>query len=740
MAKSLTKSRLLMLLVVLELGGGCGDEGGSSGSPTTGGEPETIGGTAGTSVPSMGGGNTGGHEASSGATGGAGSGATPAAAGGAASGGLGTGAAATGAVTAGGTVTGGAAPGGAVIGGATTGGTVTGGIAMGGMMTGGVTTGGTGTGGVATGGTATGGAASAGTMIGGATTGGAPPGCDPGTTETQWATDCPTAPYAHCVSGSWVAPGAETGAPLRLETAHFALYWPDGTNLNVADGESAAETLETIWDTYFGSPMFFPEPYCNSATKYKAAVHFDNDFPLWGGGWGNGYMGMWIGPGAARDHWGLAHEFMHGVQSTTSGLRRSGGQDYDGWLYESHANFSPHQLAEYHDDVHCSEMSINAPHLYLGSTRDRYCNWQFMEYLKDRYCYRAVNDIWTASPASNDPFVNIRETRGWSQSELNDFLGDWAMHNVTFDYQESAAAMRSTYGPITNTSRPERRLRVTRLEALDDSFADNRRFVSPYYWAPQRFGYNVVRLFPEVGAKEVTVTFRGVTQSGTSSDWRWGFVATDTNLTTARYGALQQGADGQATFCMGADEMLWLVVMATPAQHQQIYWDQFYDTIYRYPYMVQVDGAWPEGFRDGARDACPSGTTRHSNGRGCAPASTPSSVFVGPHAQVLGGTVSGDARIEDQAMVLSGTVSGGTVGALTVVERFAVSDSAVVQTTFYPPSVFEGTAATGSVRLLGDIEYRANRTSGSFTGFVDATTSPRSIDEVTMPPPYSWRP
>ncbi len=75
-----------------------------------------------------------------------------------------------------------------------------------------------------------------------------------------------------------------------------------------------------------------------------------------------------------------------------------------GWIYESHANFMPHQLDEYRGDVHCSELSVNAPHLYLGSTRDRYCNWQFMEFLKDKHCYSAVNEIWTSSP-SNDPFL-----------------------------------------------------------------------------------------------------------------------------------------------------------------------------------------------------------------------------------------------------------------------------------------------------------------------------------------------
>jgi hypothetical protein len=74
----------------------------------------------------------------------------------------------------------------------------------------------------------------------------------------------------------------------------------------------------------------------------------------------------------------------------------------------------------------------------------------------------------------------------------------------------------------------------------------------------------------------------------------------------------------------------------------------------------------------------------------------------------LGGNVSGDARIEDQAVILDGaTVSGGTVGALTILNRFSVSGSATVQTTFYPPGFFEsGQGASGTARLYGDVEYR----------------------------------
>jgi len=338
-----------------------------------------------------------------------------------------------------------------------------------------------------------------------------------------------------------------------------------------------------------------------------------------------------------------------------------------GWIYESHANWHAHQLPEYRDDVHCSEMLPNAPHLYLGSTRDRYCNWQFMEFLKDKYCYSAVNAIWTGK-ATADPFTAIMNAEGWTVAQLNDFFGEWAMHNVTWDYQDPApsstaganqgALFRSKYGIVTDTSKSERRLRLTQLEPLE---LENRRFVVPTLQAPQRWGYDIVRLVPDSGATSVTVTFRGVLQAAANTDFRWGIVATDAGITKPRYSALQKGTDGELELCVGAGESLFLVVMATPSAMQQIVWDQLYPSVYRYPYLVGLKNAWPEGYQGGMQAACPSGTERVTNGGGCGPANLPTSVYVGPFAQVLGGTVSGNARIDDHAVILSGTVSGGTV-------------------------------------------------------------------------------
>jgi hypothetical protein len=590
--------------------------------------------------------------------------------------------------------------------------------------------------------------------------------CDPGSTATTWATGCATtAPAsAQCVAGTWTDPGSTTNDPLVCQSAHFAVHAPSGT-ITAAQCTAATDELENvIWPMRFGSPMFEPEPFCKSATKSKVSIVIHSDYGLTGGCWGQNLPGMWIGPGATADHWGLAHEFTHSWQCSAGTGLTCPNSNTCGWIFESHANWSAQQLPEYHaSNVHCSEMLANMPHLYLGSTRDRYCNWQFMEYLKDKYCYQAVNDIWLANPKGSDPFSNMMTTRGWTVSQLNDFFGDWAMHNVTWDYQDplpestaggnQGALYREDYGIATDASHTERRLRLAALEPLDASYATNRRFVSPFYWAPQRWGYNLVRLYADPGASAVTVTFRGVLQSAADPDFRWGLVATDAAVTTPRYSALQRGTDGQLTFCVNPGESLFLVVVATPATQQTIVWDQAYPTIYRNPYMLQLGDAWPQGFQNGTRDACPAGLSRVANGGGCGPAGLASSVYVGPYAAVLAGaTVTGSARIEDHATVVSGTVSGGTVGALTLVgsttapnnnNPFSISGSAKAQATFYPLGFFEsGQSISGSAALFGDIEFRGQgftETTGSYYGYVDNTIAAETIDDLTVAPPYVWR-
>jgi hypothetical protein len=577
---------------------------------------------------------------------------------------------------------------------------------------------------------------------------------DQGSTLTTWApagaTEKPTV-----TPGTWRAGGPnpeQSNFRLVKESAHFAFYSDEA--VSDADLTLAANTLEnTVWENLFNSNLLMPEPFFNKTDKIKPAIHIHSDWGLTGGAWVDNqralHLGMWIAPAALKDHWGLTHEFTHGWQSWAG--NNGGLECYQsntcGWLFESHANFTPHQLPEYRGNAHCSEMLPNAPHLYLGSTRDRYCNWQFMEFLKDKHGPGAVTQIWTTSGA--DPLTNIQKSRGWTLPQLNDFIGDWAMHNVVWDYQATPDTFRNTYGNITLTDRAERLHRLMPLEALDGNWATNRRFASPFYGAPQRFGYNVARLYPQNGASTVTVKFRGVNQAGSDADFRWGLVATNTQFTSARYSAMQKGLDGDLSFKVNAGEPLFLVVSATPSVFKTVVWDQAYETIWRYPYMVELANAWPQGFQNGQRDACPSGTARHPNGGGCAPTSTPTTVYVGPYATILpGGSASGTARIEDQAVISRGSVSGGTVGGLSVIGSgntvFTVSGSAQVRTTFYPLGFFEtGQGASGTLDLHGDVEYRGaglNLSSGNRSGFVEAGSTVGSATDINTKTTLTWRP
>ena len=115
---------------------------------------------------------------------------------------------------------------------------------------------------------------------------------------------------AACTAGTWVARSNEAGMPpVRYETAHFAFRW-NGDGVASADVRAAGEHLEMVWDTFINR-LQFPEPSCNSTTKYKASLHLDPGFGLSGGVTGSGGMGMWMAPGGLRDHWGLAHELTH---------------------------------------------------------------------------------------------------------------------------------------------------------------------------------------------------------------------------------------------------------------------------------------------------------------------------------------------------------------------------------------------------------------------------------------------
>ncbi|WP_304039157.1 DUF6055 domain-containing protein [Fibrobacter succinogenes] len=622
---------------------------------------------------------------------------------------------------------------------------------------------------------------------------------------------------------NWIPQCESNGFTLIRSSEHFEVCKKptsdDGKANNVAiptsDAEGVLQSLEKVYSFYIDS-LGWMLPFPKSPDrKLKSNIYvFDNSVmaALYGGqdyvkGLNNEFgPGMWIGVGSLKDYWGTSHEFAHGLQGVAGWM---GNNSHSGWFAESHANWMAHQYNP--NDAHCSEYLINYPYLYYGSTRDRYCNWQFLEHLKEEFGggYKGaheVNRIWMESIRDGEdgrmeqtPFSAMMMVYGWSLEQLNEQFGKFAMKNATLEYAPTKKSLyKKSYGDYEFKTRRDaswgdnyrRHTRVTMLNKMectaDEECAD--RYVSPSYWAPQRWGYNLVRIYPETAGK-VTIKFRGIVQEkptvsgykcfgdntdyykgktynwcnyapdklpNPASGWTVGLVAEGSDG-TPRYSEMKHGTGFNLEIETKAnDKALWLAVTATPTEMQTILWDQFYYSIYRYPYMIEVVNGVPEGYnKDFWKPSNASGYTKHANGGGLVSnkAKVAATAYVGPDAVVNGGTISGNARIEDFAVVnggtisdnavvrgralvtagnisgdavleedawlVSGTISGkAKVGAISIIVNTTVTDNAQVYGVMW---AVNGKKLSGTAQLRGDLENNFDKeiSKGIFYGMVD---------------------
>ena len=646
---------------------------------------------------------------------------------------------------------------------------------------------------------------------------------------------------------TWVPQCEDNGFTLIRSSEHFEVCkkpkTDDGAANNVSistsDAEGVLQSLEKVYSFYIDSlGWMLPFPK-SSDRKLKSNIYVFETLPSLYGGQdyvkalnGEYGPGMWIGVGALKDYWGTSHEFAHGLQGVAGWL---GNNSHSGWMAESHANWMAHQYNP--NDAHCSEYLINFPYLYYGSTRDRYCNWQFLEHLKEEFGggnkgAHEVNRIWMESIRDGEdgrmeqtPFSAMMMVYGWSLEQLNEQFGKFAMKNATLEYAPAKKSLyKKSYGDYEFKTRRDaswgdnyrRHSRVTMLNKMKCESSENsdgnaaaedcaNRYISPSYWAPQRWGYNLVRIYPETAGK-VTVKFRGIVQEkptvngytcfGDNTDYykgktyKWCNYAPDKLPDPASawtVGLVAEGADGTPRYSemkhgtgfnleietKANDKALWLAVTATPTEMQTILWDQFYYSIYRYPYMIEVVNGAPEGYnKDFWKPANASGYTKHANGGGLVSnkAKVAATAYVGPDAVVNGGTVSGNARIEDFAVVNGGTISGNAVvrgralvtagtigddamleedawlvsgtisgkakvGALSIIVNTTVTDNAQVYGVMW---AVNGKKLSGTAQLRGDLENNFDKeiSKGIFYGMVntDMLNNANFGANLTTPP------
>jgi len=132
---------------------------------------------------------------------------------------------------------------------------------------------------------------------------------------------------------------------------------------------------------------------------------------------------------------------------------------------------------------------------------------------------------------------------------FGDFFGEYAARMVTVDFV-AQPVLRCKYG-------------MPEMSYVYPVYGRDNTYRIPNSEAPRAYGFNIIRLMPDEGAKEVAVDFHGFHNPERYSDWRACIVAVDGNG-RARYGPLWN--KGKMAFALRpTDKHLWLTVAATPS-------------------------------------------------------------------------------------------------------------------------------------------------------------------------------
>lgn len=375
------------------------------------------------------------------------------------------------------------------------------------------------------------------------------------------------------------------------------------------------------------------------------------------GGNYDGIVGaMWMHPQAASSGPTLAHEFTHTLQNYTWMMNPGHGfidSSYVGFFWETHAEFMA--LQRYPSVALEFDMARwhNTCQFHWSSTRHHYQAFVFLQFIKEKDGIGMINRMWNEANIGEHPLETYKRLKGITQNQLNDLFGEYAMRNVTWDYQigDLLRERVSTLNPVF-VSHP------TIIPELMDSATQ--RYKIQNHLAPQDYGYNIIRLYPQqlpgCSKRIVYLNLLGqyIFPDFGEAGLRFGFVAVN-SAGKPRYSDIYTD-HGEESFEMQDDETeLYLVVTGAPTHHHNYPWEVGFPKIYRYPYEFKIENAFPEGFQPGFHDA-PTGIpgAPHSNGGGfvASTAFAAPTAYVGPRAQVLDqAQILDQSRIEDDAII-----------------------------------------------------------------------------------------
>ncbi len=456
------------------------------------------------------------------------------------------------------------------------------------------------------------------------------------------------------------------------QSDNFVIFWGPlaGTDPTQApadisfDPASILATAEELYKFYIDTIQFVNDE-TGLLSQYKIILVM---LHTWTGveGWafGGNYDGkvgaMWMHPHAASSGPTLAHEFTHTLQNYTWMLNPGHGfidSSYVGFFWETHAEFM--SLQKYPSVALDFDMArwLNTNQFHWSSTRHHYQAFVFLQFIKELDGIIMINRMWNESIIGEHPLETYKRLKDISQEELNDLFAQYAMQNVTWDY-EIGDLLRERISTL------EKKF-VAHPTIIPDVVNESKEWYRiPNHLAPQDYGYNIIRIYPKQNAGctknwvSIHLEEHWLSPGYDEQGLRYGMVAVN-GLGIPRYTEVLD-AGTEFLFEMESDEVeLYLVVSGAPKIHHNYAWEIGFPKIYRYPYDFRVENGWPEGYQPGYRAAPAVPGAPHANGGGfvAATATVAPSAYVGPDALVLDhARVLDYARVEDHAIIQDAAV------------------------------------------------------------------------------------
>ena len=537
------------------------------------------------------------------------------------------------------------------------------------------------------------------------------------------------------------------------QSANFVIFWGDavGNDPNTAtpanrrfNPRGVCDTLEYIYKRFIKDLKFCSDDPATNLGKYKIIIvmlgTFGADGPqgfAFGGSYDRIIGAMWVDPAAVKDGGALSHELMHSLQNMISIQENKNpgggfvGNDAAGFFYEGHANYSRSLVYQKMAETDMARWLATRSYQW-SSTRHHYCNFHLLFYVQEADGFDMTRRMWAESQRNEHPLMTLRRLKGFTQSQFNDYLYNYAKKQATFDYpidKDSKINPNNSFGTVlrntvANLKNQQARYLWKQYTILDKIAGSTDRYVVSDDWAPQDYGINIIPLHSNCAgpSKVVTVKFKGHTEvNNTFAGWRYGFVTATANGQVSRYSDMYKENEAEISFNQQANEtQIFLVVFGAPTQHTSYAWEPGYPKIKRYPYEIKIANAVPEGYQTGFRSNLKVNGRAHSNGGGWVSNGTTiaSTVYIAPNAIVRGGNYSGNVRIEGTAfvegarmrdnVVIRGNacIFRGTYSADTIVDDNAFLENCTVTgTALVKDNVFAfGANYSGNVVVGGDSE------------------------------------